>query len=69
MNCRHIILFSETVRALKIFSVVSLLLIAPVVFAFEADTPVTPGASREAQSLLTFFSDTYGKKIISGRMV
>ena len=28
---------------------------------------VTPGASREAQSLLTFFANTYGKKIISGQ--
>ncbi|HEY4417390.1 MAG TPA: glycosyl hydrolase [Verrucomicrobiae bacterium] len=36
-------------------------------FAFMADTPVTPGASPEAQSLLTFFADTYGKKVISGQ--
>ena len=42
-------------------------LLALTGFAFEADTPVTPGASREAQSLLTFFADTYGKKIISGQ--
>lgn len=28
---------------------------------------MTPGASPEAQSLLTFFADTYGKKIISGQ--
>lgn len=36
-------------------------------FAFAPDTPVTPGASPEAQSLLAFFTDTYGKKIISGQ--
>jgi hypothetical protein len=32
-----------------------------------ADTPVTPNASPEAQSLLAYFSDIYGKKIISGQ--
>lgn len=32
-----------------------------------ADTPVTPDASAEAQSLLAFLEDTYGKKIISGQ--
>jgi len=32
-----------------------------------ADTPVTPGASAQAQALLAFFNDTYGKKIISGQ--
>ncbi|MEI9865974.1 MAG: glycosyl hydrolase [Limisphaerales bacterium] len=43
------------------------LFLAPAAFGFEADTPVTPEASHEAQSLLTFFSDIYGKKIISGQ--
>jgi hypothetical protein len=52
---------------LKVFLGVALLFLAPTVFGFEADTPVTPGASREAQSLLTFFANTYGKKIISGQ--
>lgn len=52
---------------LKFLLAVRLLLCAPLVFAFEADTPVTPEASQEAQSLLTFFSDIYGKKIISGQ--
>ena len=47
--------------------IVPLLLLAQVVLAFEADTPVTPGASPEARSLLAFFDDTYGKKIISGQ--
>jgi hypothetical protein len=40
---------------------------AAKIFAFAPDTPVTPGASPEAQSLLAFFSDTYGKKVISGQ--
>jgi mannan endo-1,4-beta-mannosidase len=31
------------------------------------DTPVTPNAAPEAQSLLAWFSDIYGKKIISGQ--
>jgi mannan endo-1,4-beta-mannosidase len=31
------------------------------------DTPVTPGASPEVQSLLAYFSDIYGKKILSGQ--
>jgi len=35
--------------------------------AFGADTPITPGASPQAQSLLSYFSDIYGKKIISGQ--
>jgi hypothetical protein len=67
MNCPRIKLISETGRALKIFSVALLLSVAPAAFAFEADTPVTPGASPEAQSLLAFFSDIYGQKIISGQ--
>ena len=60
-------LFSGTIRVKAIFLAAALLFLAPVIFAFEADTPVTPDSSREAQSLLTFFSDTYGKKIISGQ--
>ena len=67
MNCPKLKLFSETARATKVFLVASLLLPAQMVFGFEADTPVTSGASQEAQSLLTFFADTYGKKIISGQ--
>ena len=35
--------------------------------AFGFDTPVTPNASPEAQSLLAYFSDIYGKKILSGQ--
>ena len=60
-------MFSPTSRALRLCLAVPLLFLTPGVFAFDADTPVTPGATREAQSLLTFFSDTYGKKIISGQ--
>ncbi|HLP77633.1 MAG TPA: glycosyl hydrolase, partial [Candidatus Paceibacterota bacterium] len=37
------------------------------VSAFQPDTPVTPDASREAQSLLAFLSDIYGKKTLSGQ--
>ncbi len=35
--------------------------------AYEADTPVTPGASPEAQALLNFFASVYGKKVIAGQ--
>ncbi|MGD1088613.1 MAG: glycosyl hydrolase [Verrucomicrobiota bacterium] len=49
-------------------SVLTLMLAAAsTVVAFTADTPITPGASPEAQALLTYFSDIYGKKIISGQ--
>jgi hypothetical protein len=67
MNCQKLKLFSETARAMKVFLAMPLLFLAQIIFGFEADTPVTPGASREAQSLLTFFSDSFGKKIISGQ--
>jgi len=43
------------------------LTVAQTAVAFGADTPVTPGASPEAQSLLAYFSDIYGKKILSGQ--
>ncbi len=52
---------------MKICAAAACLLLCVPSFAFEAGTPVTPGASPEAQSLLTFFSDIYGKKIISGQ--
>lgn len=35
--------------------------------AVSAETPVTPGASAEVQSLFAYFSDIYGKKILSGQ--
>jgi len=59
--------FSEMAGALKVFPAMLLLFLTPMAFGFIADTPVTPGPSREAQSLLTFFADTYGKKVISGQ--
>jgi len=62
INCQKLKLFSETARAMKVFLAMPLLFLAQIIFGFEADTPVTPGASREAQSLLTFFADSYGKK-------
>jgi hypothetical protein len=59
--------FLNRLRAWRI-SVVALSLFSAIhAFAFAPDTPVTPGASPEAQSLLAFFTDTYGKKIISGQ--
>ncbi len=45
----------------------TLLLLAPATFAFEADTPVTPGASAEARTLMSFFADVYGRKVIAGQ--
>jgi hypothetical protein len=61
------LLFSKATRALKVLLAMPLLFLAPPIFAFDADTPVTPGASPEAHSLLAFFADIYGKKIISGQ--
>jgi len=43
------------------------LLAASTGVARAVDTLVTPGASPEAQSLLAYFSDIYGRKIISGQ--
>jgi hypothetical protein len=62
MNCPYLKMVSETARALKCFIAAPLLFLAPPAFGLEAATPVTPGAS-----LLTFFADIYGKKIISGQ--
>jgi hypothetical protein len=36
-------------------------------WTFIADTPITPHASPEVQSVLAYFSDIYGQKIISGQ--
>jgi hypothetical protein len=66
-NRRQLNLASPATRALGVSLAVVLPLLTPDLLAFEADTPVTPGASAEAQSLLAFFSHTYGKKIISGQ--
>ena len=35
--------------------------------AITAISPVTPNSSKEAQSLMNFFSDVYGKKVITGQ--
>jgi hypothetical protein len=59
--------FLNFLRAQEIFVVLTLSFSTAKIFAFSADTPVTPNASPEAQSLLSFFADTYGKKIISGQ--
>jgi mannan endo-1,4-beta-mannosidase len=42
-------------------------LVCQSAFGFVADTPVSPNASPEAQSLLTFLSDVYGHKTLSGQ--
>ncbi len=52
---------------MKISAALVLIFLAGLAFAFEADTPVTPHAAKEAQVLMTFFADIYGKKIISGQ--
>ena len=44
-----------------------MLTVARTAVASGADTLVTPNALPEAQSLLAYFSDIYGKKIISGQ--
>ena len=55
--------YLPNLSALKRFSVVAMLLgFAGNLFGFAPDTPVTPGASPEVQSLLAFFTDIYGKK-------
>jgi Glycosyl hydrolase family 26/PA14 domain len=55
-------------RLAKLFAcVAALLLAASTSAAFIGDTPVTPGASPEAQSLLGWFSGIYGTKIIAGQ--
>jgi hypothetical protein len=51
----------------QLLCLLPLFLLAQMGRGFEADTPVTPGASPETQSLLAFFDDTYGRKIISGQ--
>jgi mannan endo-1,4-beta-mannosidase len=61
------IFFNHWMRIINFCTVVALTFLALPTFAFEADTPVTPGSSKEAQTLLTFFADIYGKKIISGQ--
>lgn len=38
-----------------------------VIQAFEAETPVTPGSSKEARALLNYFASIYGKKVIAGQ--
>ncbi|MGD0206528.1 MAG: glycosyl hydrolase [Verrucomicrobiota bacterium] len=53
------------VRAMLLLALV--LTSARTVVVLGADTPVTPNASPQVQSLLAYFSDIYGKKIISGQ--
>ncbi len=51
----------------KIFAAILLIFLAQLAQAFQADTPVTPGSAPEAQALLNFFADVYGKKVIAGQ--
>ncbi len=51
----------------QLLCLLPMFLLAQMGRGFEADTPVTPGASPETQSLLAFFDDTYGHKIIAGQ--
>ena len=51
----------------RLVTAVFTLLLTPAAFAFQPDTPITPGASPEAQSLIAFFDKIYGRKIISGQ--
>jgi hypothetical protein len=54
------------IRRLRKVGFLALALVgAPAVFG--VDTPVTANASPEVQSLLAYFSDIYGKKILSGQ--
>ena len=52
-------------RAVVILTLVGVMVLTGV--ARGGDTPVTPNASPEAQSLMAWFSDIYGKHIISGQ--
>jgi mannan endo-1,4-beta-mannosidase len=51
----------------RLFAVISLILaLAPAAVAGNL-TPVTPGASGEAQGLLNYFTEIYGKQVIAGQ--
>jgi hypothetical protein len=59
----------RTNRSIKLFSawagkssLVAAVALSVIGVAPGADTPITPNASPEAQSLLAYFSDIYGKK-------
>ena len=54
-------------RSLKAAFLVLALALGGAPAALGLDTPVTPNASPEVQSLLAYFSDIYGKKILSGQ--
>jgi len=59
--------FPGWVPAIRLCVAAALILSAQTALGFVADTPVTPGASPETQSLLAYFSSIYGTKIISGQ--
>ena len=59
--------FTTASRTIQALLVGPLLLLGGAVSGLPVNTPVSPGASPEAQAVLTFFSDIYGKKIIAGQ--
>ena len=73
-NCRFALqlahVYHDPAMTLRLFKPGFLLLALGLIAApaaFGVDTPVTPNASPEAQSLLAYFSEIYGKKILSGQ--
>jgi hypothetical protein len=54
-------------RLIGLCGAISGLLLTQTGRCFVADSPITPHASPEVQSVLAYFSDIYGRKIISGQ--
>ena len=51
----------------KLLAPLALIFLAARLLAFDANTPITPGVSREAQGLLNYFAEIYGQKVIAGQ--
>jgi hypothetical protein len=67
MSCPRAVRKILSAKTLSLGSIVIGLLGPQTAWAFVADTPITPHASPEVQSVLAYFSDIYGHKIISGQ--
>lgn len=70
MNCRTNLMtpiFRPSFRRLNLLLLLLALATPQALPAADANTPVTPGSSPEAQSLLAYFSSIYGNKIIAGQ--
>ncbi len=65
--CSRSIFIRFLTRALLATAIAGQLALGWTAVAFQSDTPVTPGASAEARSLLSYLSDVYGKKTLSGQ--